>query len=304
MKRDVVIVDIKDIVAVEQSIGRNGRITAKELPVPTGVPGFDMDFTWTIFSEGYGTPRHRHTFDQVRFVLDGKFQSDVGDIETGECGYYPEGVHYGPQHQDDECKALILQFPGPSGIPYLKHVDLDQVRQRLIAEGGSFAGGVYTKVSPDGRQINKDSHAACFEAITGKKMEFPEGRFTSPVFMKSEVCRWVADRRLHGVEHKHLGTFGEWRTGMGLMRLAPGSRLPAYASEDAEIRYLLEGEITFDGRAWQGGKTRDIGTYMYIPHGAEVGEITSEGGGTFFNISLPMVAESARIHEHPDTVAA
>ena len=73
--------------------------------------------------------------------------------------------------------GLILQFEGPSGIPYLTHEELDAARQRLIADGGTFSKGVYTKILPDGRKINKDSHAACFEAITGKKMEFPEPRY-------------------------------------------------------------------------------------------------------------------------------
>jgi hypothetical protein len=282
MPREVTIVSVADVKAEEQSIGREGRIVAKTFPLDTGA---------ATHSKGYGTPRHRHTFDQFRYTLSGVRQQDDGDILAGQCGYFPEGVPYGPQHQDEEEVGLILQFEGPSGIPYITHADLDAARQRLIAEGGTFAKGVYTRVLPDGTKINKDSHAACFEAVTGKKMEYPEPRFSAPLIMKPEQCRWVADRRIPGVEHKHLGTFGERRSGVQLTRLNPGATIPAARQEDAEIRYLIEGSIRYAGKIWQGGSTTELGTYMYVPPGGDVKEIGSETGGTFFVISLPMIAE-------------
>ena len=250
-----------------------------------------MDFTWLVHGKGYGTPRHRHTFDQFRITFEGVRQSDDGDMGPGECGYFPEGVAYGPQHQDERKSGLILQFEGPSGIPYLTHDELDAARQKLIAEGGTFAKGVYTKVLPDGRKINKDSHAACFEAITGKKMEFPQPRYDRPVLIKPQTFNWIADRKLSGVEHKHLGTFGERRSGMRMTRLSPGTKIPAHIQEDAEILYLTSGSITYDGKRWIGGKSETEGTYLYIPPAANVKEITTENGAEFFVICLPMIAD-------------
>jgi len=291
MPREITIVSVTDVEAEEQSIGREGRIIAKTFPLDTGAAKVGMDFTWIYHSKGYGTPRHRHTFDQFRYTLSGVRQQDDGDILAGQCGYFPEGVPYGPQHQDEEEVGLILQFEGPSGIPYITHTELDAARQRLIAEGGTFAKGIYTRVFADGTKINKDSHAACFEAVTGEKMEYPEPRFSAPLIMKPENCRWVADRRHAGVEHKHLGTFGERRSGVQLTRLRPGATLPAGRQDDAEIRYLIEGAIRYGGKTWQGGKTATSGTYMYLPPGSDVKEIGSDNGGTFFVISLPMIAE-------------
>jgi hypothetical protein len=293
MPHEVTIVSVADVVAEEQSIGREGRIIAKTFPLDTGAAKVGMDFTWISHSKGYGTPRHRHTFDQFRYTLSGARQQDDGDILAGQCGYFPEGVAYGPQHQDEEEVGLILQFEGPSGIPYITHSELDAARQRLIAEGGTFAKGIYTRVFADGTKINKDSHAACFEAVTGKKLEYPEPRFSAPLIMKPEHCRWVADRRHAGVEHKHLGTFGERRSGVALTRLRPGATIPARRQEDAEIRYLIDGSIRYDGKTWQGGKTAASGTYMYLAPGSDVKEIGSDTGGTFFVISLPMIAELA-----------
>ena len=291
MTREVTIVSVADVPLIEQSIGREGQILAKTFPLDTGVPGVRMDFTWLVHGKGYGTPRHRHTFDQFRITFEGVRQSDDGDMGPGECGYFPEGVAYGPQLQPEAESGLILQFEGPSGIPYLTHEELDAARQRLIAEGGTFAKGIYTKILPDGRKINKDSHAACFEAITGKKMEFPEARYDRPILIKPQKFRWIADRKLAGVEHKHLGTFGERRSGMRLTRLAAGTKIPAHIQEDAEILYLTEGAITYGGKTWNGGKTENEGTYLYVPPGAQVGEIVSATGGEFFVISLPMIGE-------------
>jgi hypothetical protein len=291
MPREVTIISVADVTAEEQSIGREGRIIAKTFPLDTGAARVGMDFTWILHSRGYGTPRHRHTFDQFRYTLAGVRQQDDGDILAGQCGYFPEGVPYGPQHQDEEEVGLILQFEGPSGIPYITHTDLDAARQRLIAEGGTFAKGVYTRVLADGTKINRDSHAACFEAVTGRKLEYPEPRFSAPLIMKPEKCRWVADRRHPGIEHKHLGTFGERRSGVQLTRLQPRATIPAGRQEDAEIRYLIDGSIRYRGATWQGGTSAELGTYMYIPPDADVKEIDSESGGTFFRIVLPMIAD-------------
>ncbi|HKT16994.1 MAG TPA: hypothetical protein VJR47_03060, partial [Stellaceae bacterium] len=51
-------------------------------------------------SADFYSPRHRHNFEQIRFVLEGElsFGRD-GTMTAGMVGYFPEGVHYGPQTQ-------------------------------------------------------------------------------------------------------------------------------------------------------------------------------------------------------------
>src|SRR5262245_44989533 len=109
--------------------------------------------------------------------------------------------------------------------------------------------------------------------------------------MRPNNYQWMRDRKLTGVAHKHLGTFGERRTGMRLMQLAPGGRVPAHIQDTGEIMYLTDGGIEYAGRTWQGGKTRDVGTFVFCPHDSDVGELTSRAGATFFVISLPMLRE-------------
>lgn len=172
----------------------------------------------------------------------------------------------------------------------MTHAALDAARKRLSTEG-TFAKGIYTKFLSDGTKVNVDSHAACFEAITGTKIQYPKARYVRPVIMKPQFYQWVADRHHAGMEHKHMGTFSEYRSSVRLTRLLPGARIPAHVREDAEVCYLVEGSIQYGGKTWQGGKTRDTGTYLFIPHGAKVEEMSSATGGLFFVISLPMLAD-------------
>jgi quercetin dioxygenase-like cupin family protein len=284
---------ITEIDLFQAGIGRAGRMDVKQFPLETGVPGVEMEFSWNSYQPGYGTPRHKHTFDQFRFALDGDREIKDGYLKPGDCGFYPEGVSYGPQLQNEYSAGLGLQFQGAAGIPYLRHADLMRAEKELVAEGGTFKDGVYNAVLPDGKKITKDGHAACFERLTGKKPEFPTPRFTAPIVMHSEAAQWIADRKLPGVVHKPLGNFGVRRSGARLTQIKPGATIPARIEEDAEIRYLIDGTITYGERTWAGGKTLDSGTYMWIQAGAHVNEIGSTTGGTFFVIELPMLADIA-----------
>ena len=239
---------------------------------------------------------------QDEFIAQG-LNDEIQVLETsriGGCGngpemmVYPEGVHYGPQLQEEECTGLGLQFQGLTGIPYLTHKELHDARKALAEEGATFADGVCTRVLPDGRKINRDSHLACSEYVAGKRLDFPVGRFEKPIVMRPQAHPWIGDRHLDGVEHKRLGTFGG--SGIRFMRMAPGAKIPARREEDAEIRYLIEGSIEYDGKSWQGGQTPDEGTYMFIQPGADVGEIASKTGGVFYVVELPILADTLAQH--------
>ncbi|HEV8022154.1 MAG TPA: hypothetical protein VGP41_12860 [Candidatus Lustribacter sp.] len=291
MKPSVTIMSVADVALFQTNAGRDGGMAVKQFPLESGVPGVELEFSWNAYAKGYGTPRHKHTFDQFRFALEGDREIKGGYLKPGDCGFYPEGAPYGPQLQTEPSTGLGLQFQGAAGIPYLRHEDLNRAAKALKDEGGSFTDGIYTRVLPDGRKITKDGHAACVEYLTGKKIEFPKPRIEAPVVMHAEAARWMPDRRLRGVEHKRLGTFGN--SGARLTRLEPGASIPARVEGDAEIRYLIAGSITYDGRTWLGGETAEQGTYMWVQAGAEVGEIRSPEGGTFFVIELPMLADIA-----------
>ena len=60
---------------------------------------------------GWGTPRHRHNFDQIRFVLKGKYPaSPHKSMDEGSVAYFPESVHYGPQDRPEGLEMMVIQF--------------------------------------------------------------------------------------------------------------------------------------------------------------------------------------------------
>jgi hypothetical protein len=111
--------------------------------------------------------------------------------------------------------------------------------------------------------------------------------------MLAKNYRFWPDRKRPGIEVKHLGTFSEARTGIGFLRVTPGAAITAGEQDDAELRFLLQGSFTYDGKSW------GEGTYMFLPNGAAVKDLRSEHGATFFVITLPMLADLAAARRNP-----
>lgn len=211
-------------------------------------------------------------------------------LKAGDCTYFPQGVDYGPQNQETSCSLIMLQFPGPTYIPFISADEL-MVARRELAENGVFENGVYTWYDADGRRHNRDSHKACWEKAAGMSEPQPNGRFRRAVVMKADVFGWVPDFDLSGVTHKHLGTFTERRTSMGLTRIAAGAELPAATLADAEIWYLLEGQADYGGETLIGGKTAENGVMFYVPPGSRPETLRASTDLTLFRIGLPMIRQ-------------
>lgn len=211
----------------------------------------------------YHSPRHRHTFQQVRFVLAGRMRYDREEYGVGDCLYIPEGAYYGPVKPvatDDNAKLHFadIQFEGPSGIPY-PHPDDVVTAQRALAETGKFEEGVYT--FPDGRK--RDAYEAILEKLTGKKIEYPTPRLNSYVVMRSSGYPWVAHPTQTGVAQKHLAYFFETGPNIKLVKFAAGASLPAATPVGHRAVFLVKGRATFDGTEF------DPLSYFILPSGDE-----------------------------------
>ena len=270
------------------SRGRVNAIRRKRLPLETGIPGCTIEYSISLVPDGYFTPRHRHNFDQLRYTLTGIQSTGWGDLAPGECGYFPEGVYYGPQEQKGDCLALVLQYQGASGEPLLSNEDMNATYQKMIASGGTFENGVYKGMTADGRPKNKDSYEAIWEEHEGRELTFPAPRYRHPIMMIGANCRWVTSRHVPGLETRHLGTFTELETRVGYTRIAPGAAIPGERHDDMVLHYLLDGSIVYGGRVW------GAGTYVYIPPGATTETVSSTTGAEFFTLALPMVDILAR----------
>jgi len=273
--------------------GRVHMIRRKRLPLETGIPGVTMEYSLSVVPDGYFTPRHRHNFDQIRYTLSGIQSTGLGDLAAGECGYFPEGSHYGPQKQEGQCECLVLQFQGASGEHLLSNEEMNATYEKLLKSGGKFENGVYKGFKPDGTPKNKDSYEAIWEEHEGRELVFPPPRYRQPVMMLTKNYRFWPDRKRPGVEVKHLGTFSEARTGISVLRLTPGTEIKSREQDDAELLFLLEGSVSY------GGRPLGEGTYMFLPNGADVKPLRSDTAATFFVITLPMLADLAAAQKMP-----
>lgn len=272
------------------SRGRTNSIRRKLLPLDSGIAGVTVELSYMIVPDGYGVPRHRHNCDQIRYIIDGT--QNIGpnhDMLPGECGFFPEGAHYGPQAQKGDCLCLLLQYQGASGDRLLTSDELNATYAKMIAEGAVFESGIYRGRKPDGTPENKDSYAAIYEAHEGKKLTFARPRYREPVMMFPDRFRWMPDRRRPGIETKHLGTFTELRSSIDLTRLGASSCVDAMADAHAQLCFVTEGSIQIGDRTWASG------TYLYITTGGTTPAIRSAGGATILTITLPMLRELAAL---------
>lgn len=264
--------------------GRKLNIRRKLLPLDTGIPGVTVELSYMIVPDGYEVPRHRHNCDQIRYIIDGVQSIGIRqDMMPGECGYFPEGVYYGPQAQKGDCTCLLMQFQGPSGARLLTSAELDQTYRRMISAGAVFENGVYKGRKPDGTPQNKDSYAAIWEEHEGGKLSFVKPRYREPVMMVPGEFNWCADSSMPGIARKHLGTFSEQRTSISMLQLAPGATVAGGTQGSAEVRYSTSGAFAY------GGKEYPAGTYMYLPHGATTEPLNAISAAEFLCITLPLL---------------
>ena len=181
----------------------------------------------------------------------------------------------------------MLQFQGASGEHLLSNEEMNATYHKMIAAGAKFENGIYTTHKPDGKKVNKDSYVAIWEEHEGRKLTFPKPRYRDPVMMIRERFRWVPDRTRRGVETKHLMTFTEYRNEIGFFRLLPNATMDALRQPEVELRFLLEGSVTYGGKRWE----KD--TYFFLPAGAPVDAMHTKTGATFFSLTLPMISELA-----------
>jgi hypothetical protein len=58
-----------------------------------------------------------HNFDQIRYVLKGKYPASPHKIMAeGSVAYFPESVHYGPQDRPEGLEMMVIQFGGGQAV--------------------------------------------------------------------------------------------------------------------------------------------------------------------------------------------
>jgi hypothetical protein len=206
---------------------RGGTFHART--IVEGKPGTPGNFKFSLSRLGtdYSGPRHRHNFDQYRFMIEG--ESDYGQdgpLKAGMLGYYPEGVHYGPQVNKTEIYCAVLQFGGASGSGYLLPREVKAGMEELKTVG-EFKDGIFHRREGVPGKRNMDAYQAIWEHVHGREMRYPKGRYAAPISLDSAHFGWVPAKGTSGVSEKLLGVWTERRTQAGLFKLAKGARFEA-----------------------------------------------------------------------------
>ena len=258
-----------------------------QYPIDTGLPDINFRFGFDQIGDGFYTPRHRHNFDQFRYVLFGQMNLGKGlELQAGELVHVPEGTYYGPLNQHGPVGLLVIQFPGPNGAYRISDAEKAKAMEELRAEGGYFEDGIYKVKQADGTTVNKDSYEAVWERVNGKPISYSQPRYETPVIMRPQAFRWLPDAKRKGLEVKQLGVFNEFRTGVSIWRIAPGTTIPSEVLDAPELRCVLSGEVVYDGKAI------DQKGCIYIPEGVATKPIECPKGAELLVYSLPMYAKA------------
>jgi len=262
-------------------------VTVALYPIDTGIQEINLRFGRDQVVDGFYSPRHRHNFDQFRYLVSGEMNVAKGvEIHEGECAYFPEGCYYGPLTQKGAATLLVMQFPGPNGTYRIRDSEKKIAIEALKKAGGYFEDGVYKIKQPDGHSINKDSYEAVWEQVNGRPISYAEPRYAAPIVMRPEAFHWTSVPARAGVEIKHLGSFTEFGTTVSLLRLAPGAVIPEEVLAAPELRCVLRGDTVYDG------KELDTNGCYYIPENIRTKPIKSVHGAEILVIAIPMYAQA------------
>jgi hypothetical protein len=253
--------------------------------------GVNTRFGITEAVGDFYSPRHRHTFAQVRFMLDGVIAYGNDLVERGDCMYLPEGVRYGPmqpakkeeaQGEVPPNKLFDMQFMGASRVPYHHPDDLLRARQELMKSGEFPGDGFYHR--EDGKRI--DAWEALDENITGKKTVFLPKREEDPVIMHSGSFRWTESVDHPGVAYKYLGNFTDVGPMLLIYRVSAGSVLPSGTSPWQQVFCLMEGSIEYQNAQY------DAATVGYYPPGIAHDRLVALSDATIFSVQWSPLGEN------------
>ena len=283
------VVQFADVPLVRGLEHRGGTFHSRT-PV-AGEPGTPGNFKFSVSELGtdYSGPRHRHNFDQYRFMLSG--ESDYGQdgpLKAGMLGYYPEGVYYGPQVNKTPITCAVLQFGGASGSGYLQPREVKAGMEEL-KQFGEFKDGVFHR--REGAQgilrgkSNMDAYQAIWEHVHGRAMVYPKGRYDAPIMMDAGNFAWARVRGAAGVSEKLFGVFTERRTQARLVRL------------DAGAHYEVAGRgvcLVLSGAGAAGGAPLEKFTTVFLDTG-ERGTLSASETTELLHYGLPDLSDIAAV---------
>jgi hypothetical protein len=231
------VVQIDDVRRIQGLEHRSGSFSSRT--TAQGEPGTAGNFKFSLSENGtdhYG-PRHRHNFEQFRYLIDGEmdFERD-GALKPGMLGYFPEGVFYGPQTNKSPTMTAIIQFGGASGSGYLQPKEVREGMQAL-KQFGEFKDGVFRRHEGVPGKRNMEAYEAIWEHVTQRTLVYPKPRYSNPIMLDPANYDWAPIAP--GVSEKLCGVFTERRTSAGFLKLDPGA---SHELKGRGVYFILSGE--------------------------------------------------------------
>lgn len=237
--------------------------------------GIRLRPSYSITQENY-SPRHRHAFEQIRYVVGGHVYYGTKRYGAGSLAYFPESVHYGPTKSETEpYKEVDLRFPAPSGAPFFKSADIKRAFQEMQAQGAIFKGGVCHW--PSGKK--QDASEACWEHMAGQKIKYAPRRYDEPIFTHSQNFPGQSGER-PGVSFKRIAYFNECGPNVILVRLEPGASTSRGVLGCYQVRFIVDGSVEY------AGKICPTVSCLYYPPGVPYEEMVSRSGATVLVIQI------------------
>jgi hypothetical protein len=213
---------------------------------PGSIDNFDLSIS--ITTDDFHTPRHRHNFDQVRYILKGEFSFDRDRSQReGQLGYFCEGTYY-QQQGVGATETFLLQCAGASGSGYMSFDQL-YATARSLTQKGQFEDGVYTWRDSNGKKHNVDGYQAVWEEVNQRRLEYPKPRYDAAVLLNNENFAWLPLAGSSGVEVRELGQFNERGLAVGEARMAAGARYEVSGTPSRNLLFVLDGEGSANGEA-------------------------------------------------------
>ncbi len=229
---------------------RGGGIAFRDLLSGTEGTADNYGLQWVVVEDAFHTPRHRHTFEQVRILVEGCFGFGPGQQqEAGSVGYFCEGTYY-TQDARGRSVTLLLQVGGPSGQGFMSRRQLYQGIEAL-SHCGRFEDGVFTWHDAQGTKHNQDSYEAAWEHIHGRAIRYAKPQYDGPVLLRPERFRYLAVPDASGVSMKRLGRFNDHGLEIAQLRLAAAARWQVPASSSTRLLVCASGEGAIDGQPFR-----------------------------------------------------
>ena len=209
--------------------------------------GVCINASMSVYTSERLNPRHKHDFDQVRYYVRGGENYSKEILGPGHCVYFPEGVPYGPTFTaegSEENVRLGMQFQGPARRRF------SSVSRCRRETRNCWPWGVSSK---------RDSSSG----LTGASRTAPrrfgsiwrEQKWTTRSRAMTIISSCIRINTsgepldgVGGVAVKHLGYFNEVGPNIKMVRIDAGASTQPGTAPCQQVRYVIEGEITFEGQ--------------------------------------------------------